>query len=257
MTISPKTIKKMRSMKDEGYINKEIAKKCRVSTRSVGKKLGENNRAESASQNQLHSTSDKNMGDMQEELEIIELRHKVESELNKMMQTIEDEDEDVLMEQLEYLWDKLENATALKEIREIEELISEDSDLLKKFCDAVNRWWEKERKSEEERRKEAEEERKVAEEKRKKAEEIYNSQYNWLKSKIVEVIEGTNAILPADKITQDEIERIITRTLPYDGTPIYRLAKRKRFRDVLESYVCKSRAEILSKRWKERIYSNA
>lgn len=250
MTISPKTIKKMRSMKDEGYINKEIAKKCRVSARSVGKKLGENNGAESASQNQLHSTSDKNMGDMQEELEIIELRHKVESELNKMMQTIEDED--VLMEQLEYLWDKLENATALKEIREIEELISEDSDLLKKFCDAVNRWWEKERKSEEERRKEAEEERKVAEEKRKKAEEIYNSQYNWLKSKIVEVIEGTNAILPADKITQDELEKIITKTLPY-GKPIFRLADPKKFRDVLKSYVCRERPEILSRRWKEKI----
>lgn len=228
MTISPKTIEKMRSMKDEGYTNKEIAKRCKISKRTVGKKLKENNTVTSHNQ---HSITEKSIDGLEEQLQILELRPKVESELDDMICTIEGEGEIVLVDQLGYLQGKLENATDLKEIREIEKLISEDSDLLKKFNEAVDRWKEKLAKEEEEKRKK------------------YDRRYNWLKSNLVKVIEDVNDIIEYP-LTSKEIDDIIKETLPYG----YQLGNSgrftRRFTRVLKNFrIPEEHAKIISKWW--------
>lgn len=229
MTVSPKTIKKMRSMKDEGYTNKEIAKKCRVSIRTVGKRLGENNRAESASQNQQHATSEKPTDDLEDQLKVIELRTHIENELSGMIDYIE-EDEGVLKEQLEFLQDNLEIAVDLKEVKEIGNLIDEGSEISRKFNSAVDRYGVRFKKEEEAKRRKAEEERKKAEEKRKE----YDHRYNWLKKNLNEVLKDVSGIL-SWPLAAEEIDDIKKETLPY-GKPIYRLAEPSRLAHVLGDF---------------------
>lgn len=230
-------------MKLKGFTKKEIAKKCKISERTIGKKLKEPTKAEPV-QNQQHSTTEKPKGDLEEQLQILELRPKVENELNNMIYTIEGEGEIVLVDQLLFLQNSLEIATDLKEIREIEELISEDSDLLKKFNEAVDRWKEKLAEEEEEEKKEAEEKRKKAEKKRKE----YDRRYNWLKCNLVKVIEDVNGMLPYPLQTA-ETDAIIKETLPY-GKIIYRLADTDRFTHILTNFgIPENHAKIISNWW--------
>ncbi len=152
MTISPRIVEGIKSMKNEGYTNEEIAKKYKISVRTVGKKLKEPTKVEPV-QNQQHSTIGETTDNLDEQLRIMEVRPKVEKKLCEMWCSLDENDESVLVEQLEYLWNKLQNAVGLKEIEKIEELIAEGSRLSQNFLAAVKRWKEKVEREEEEAKK--------------------------------------------------------------------------------------------------------
>ena len=256
MTIDPKTIKKMREMKAEGFLNPQIAQELEVAVNSVIKYTKDNSYEEQrtgsmTSQNQQLAT-EKNNGDLEEQLQILEIKPKVEDQLNQMILTIDefrDEDTRVLSQQLWYLWDQLEDATDLKKIKKIEELIAEGSELSKKFYDAIDRFLKNVER-------EANIAREEDERKKKLVEEKYNHQYNFLKHKLNEVIEDVNGILSCP-ITAEEIDDINKEMLPY-GQNILDLAEPSRFTCILKRFgIPEDKAKIISNWWRKRIYGYA
>lgn len=235
MTISPKTIKKMCSMKDEGYTNKEIAKKCKVSERIVGKKL-------TNSQNQQYSTTKKiSIDEMAEEMQVMGMKIGLQPALNETIdgwESIENHyNEDIsLFYKIKYLSDKLKVANNIEKVQWIRD----------KYYEIMQPVWES-MKAEAARAMEEEEERK------KLAREKYDRQYNLLKRRFDEVITGANDII-SYPLTSEEIDEIGKKLLPY-GRNITDLAEPSMFTSILKSYgIPKDHAKIISNWWRQRIF---
>ena len=235
MTISPKTIERMRSMKDEGYTQKEIASKFKVSVRTVGKKLKEDKQPMAElvnSQNQQHLTAEKSL---EKQFQILELKPKVQNQLSDMVMLLEDErpnldkETGVVLSQLWFLWNKIEETEDVEVVKWVQGKISEGSELSKKFYDYVNKYLKK-----------VEEEAAVlnARQEREKIrrEEKQNRRFQRLRRTLRQTIEGVNDLLTVP-FNEQEKEQIIQQAIP-SRTTTYDLAKRN-LRIILDNYLLK------------------